>query len=307
MRLGLGGQSSGHFSPASHEPAPKPAEQPSHPARQSGNTAGFLTRPTRDQQPRRRVPARATGAAELGQAGPICSEVPDEGREVREMCGWDLCGAREMLQAVHRKAPRRTLPEDLSDPGLLGSGEHGGRYRIRTVPRGPNRVSSPRRAHKEPEWPTARGLVPPTRARWRSRGAGRSVAGQAKHPPNPLFSLPFPHRGDAGSGAKRQGTRLDLSERSLLESAHWLSAGHQGQDRSVTPRHKIRGRPVDKSVGSRRSGSGFRALRASRLVSVQSPLNRDSSIREAGYLTIASCSGIHWSPRGVHVTRSRVA
>jgi hypothetical protein len=164
MRLGLGGQSSGHFSPASPEPAPKPAEQPSHPAWQSGNTAGFLTRPTRDQQPRRRVPARATGAAELGQAGPICSEVPDEGREVREMCGWDLCGAREMLQAVHRKGPRRTLPEDLSDPGLLGAGEHGGRYRIRTVPRGPNRVSSPSRAHKEPEWATARGLVPPTRS-----------------------------------------------------------------------------------------------------------------------------------------------
>jgi len=150
MRLGLGGQSSGHFSPASREPAPKPAEQPSHPAWQSGNTAGFLTRPTRDQQPRRRVPARATGAAELGQAGPICSEVPDEGREVREMCGWDLCGAREMLQAVHRKGPRRTLPEDLSDPGLLGAGEHGGRYRIRTVPRGLNRVSSPSRAHKVP-------------------------------------------------------------------------------------------------------------------------------------------------------------
>jgi len=178
MRLGLGGQSSGHFSPASREPAPKPAEQPSHPAWQSGNTAGFLTRPTRDQQPRRRVPARATGAAELGQAGPICSEVPDEGREVREMCGWDLCGAREMLQAVHRKGPRRTLPEDLSDPGLLGAGEHGGRYRIRTVPRGPNRVSSPSRAHKEPEWATARGLVPPTRA-------------------NPRVSTPCPTLGDA--------------------------------------------------------------------------------------------------------------
>ena len=110
MWLGLGGQSSGHFSPVSRDPAPKPAEQPSHPAWQSGNTAGFLTRPTRDQQPRRRVPARATGAAELGQAGPICSEVPDEGREVREMCGWDLCGAREMLQAVHRKVSGGPFP-----------------------------------------------------------------------------------------------------------------------------------------------------------------------------------------------------
>jgi hypothetical protein len=52
MRSRLRGQSSGHFSPASTEPAPKPAEQPSHPAWQSGSTAGFLagrTRPARDQ------------------------------------------------------------------------------------------------------------------------------------------------------------------------------------------------------------------------------------------------------------------
>ena len=40
------------------------------------------------------------------------------------------------------------LTEDLSDPGLLGAGEHGGRYRSRTAPRGPvtGRVSSPSRA-----------------------------------------------------------------------------------------------------------------------------------------------------------------
>jgi hypothetical protein len=71
--------------------------------------------------------------------------------------------------------------------------------------------------------------------------------------------------------------------------------------------HKVRGRPVDKSVGSRRSGPRFRALGASRLVSEQSSLNRRSPVRVAGYLTVTSCSGIHWSPRGVHVTRSRAA
>ena len=71
--------------------------------------------------------------------------------------------------------------------------------------------------------------------------------------------------------------------------------------------HRIRGRPVDKSVGSRLSGSGFRALGASRLLSEQSRLNRGSPGRRSGYLRIASWSGIHWSPRGVHVTRSRMA
>src|SRR5260370_33902245 len=42
-----------------------------------------------------------------------------------------------MLQAVHREGPRRTIPEDLLDPGLLGAGEHSGRYRSRRAPRGP--------------------------------------------------------------------------------------------------------------------------------------------------------------------------
>jgi hypothetical protein len=53
------------------------------------------------------------------------------------MGGWDLCGGRQMLQAVRRKGPRPVIPEDLSDPSLLGAGEHGGRYRSRTASRGP--------------------------------------------------------------------------------------------------------------------------------------------------------------------------
>ncbi len=47
------------------------------------------------------------------------------------------------------------LTEDLWDPGLLGAGEHGGRYRSRAAPRGPGtgRVSSPSRAR--PRGPSA--------------------------------------------------------------------------------------------------------------------------------------------------------
>jgi hypothetical protein len=95
MRLRLGGQASGHFSTAPPEPAPDPAKQPSHLAWHSRNTAGFLagrTRPGRDQQPRRRVPARTTDAAILSLTAPVLSESPDEGREIREMSDGDVCG-----------------------------------------------------------------------------------------------------------------------------------------------------------------------------------------------------------------------
>jgi len=70
-------------------------------------------------------------------AGPARSEVPDEGCKVREMSGRDLCGGCQMLQAICRKRPRRVIPEDLSDPSLLGAGEHGADYRSRTRTSGP--------------------------------------------------------------------------------------------------------------------------------------------------------------------------
>jgi hypothetical protein len=95
MRLRLGGQASGHFPTAPSEPAPDPAKQPSHLAWHSRNTTGSLagrTRPTRDQQPRRRVPARTTDTPVLGLAGPALPEPPDEGREIRKMSDGDICG-----------------------------------------------------------------------------------------------------------------------------------------------------------------------------------------------------------------------
>jgi hypothetical protein len=51
----------------------------------------------------------------------VLPESPDEGREVREMGGLDLGGGGQMLQAIHLDGPRQVIPEDLSDPGLLGA------------------------------------------------------------------------------------------------------------------------------------------------------------------------------------------
>ena len=95
MRVCLGGQSADHFPTAPPEPAPKPAEEPSHLAWHSQDTTGLLAgriRPNRDQQPRRRVPARTSGAAVLSLAGPGHPEIPDEGGEIREMSNRDICG-----------------------------------------------------------------------------------------------------------------------------------------------------------------------------------------------------------------------
>jgi hypothetical protein len=93
--------------------------------------------------------ARLTDAAEVGMAGPARSEVPDEGREVREMCGWDLCRGRQMLQAVRQKSPRSVTPEDLSDPSLLGAGEHGGVMVAEQHPAGQRPGGWPRASEKE--------------------------------------------------------------------------------------------------------------------------------------------------------------
>jgi len=71
------------------------------------------------------MPVRVTDAAVAGLATPVRPETPDKGREVRQMCGWDLGGDRQMLQTVRRKSPRHVLAENLSDPSLLGAGEHG--------------------------------------------------------------------------------------------------------------------------------------------------------------------------------------
>jgi len=147
MLARLRGQLSGHVPPAPPEPAPKPAEQPSHLAWRSGNMAAPLARvrtPRRhrirrapDQQPHRHMPVRVTDAAVAGLASTVRSETSDKGREVGQMCGWDVCGGPP-------DAPDNTLGESPSGDsrGSLGHEPPGrGRawrgYRSRPAPRGP--------------------------------------------------------------------------------------------------------------------------------------------------------------------------
>jgi len=68
------------------------------------------------------------------------------------MSGRYLRGGGKMIQAIRLDGPRRVIPKDVSDPSLLGTGEHGGRYRSRTAPRGPVRVSRTRRPSAEWTW-----------------------------------------------------------------------------------------------------------------------------------------------------------
>jgi hypothetical protein len=81
--------------------------------------------------------ARPSHRCPRTESGRPRTEISDEGREIREMCRWDLCGGRQMLQAVRRTGPRRMTPEDISDPSLLRARNHSGRYRSRTAPSGP--------------------------------------------------------------------------------------------------------------------------------------------------------------------------
>jgi hypothetical protein len=58
-------------------------------------------------------------------AGAVLPETPNEHRQVRQMSGRDLGGGGQMLQAIRLGNPGRVIAEDLSDPNLLSTGEHG--------------------------------------------------------------------------------------------------------------------------------------------------------------------------------------
>lgn len=136
MRIRLGGQPAGHFPTTPPEPAPKPAEQPSHqrPAawRSCSMTASSVPFSRRhrgrrppDQHPVRLVCVGITDAAGAGLASAVLPEAPNERRQVGQMPRRDLHSGSQMLQAIGLDGPRPVIGEDVADPGLLATGEHG--------------------------------------------------------------------------------------------------------------------------------------------------------------------------------------
>src|SRR5512142_70120 len=78
-----------------------------------------------DQHPVRLVRGGVTGAAVAGLAGPVLPQAPNERCQVGQMSGRDLHGGGQMFEAIRLDGPRRVIGEDVADPGLLGTGEHG--------------------------------------------------------------------------------------------------------------------------------------------------------------------------------------
>jgi hypothetical protein len=129
----------GHFSPPTPEPPPKPAEQPSHQrlvAGRSWNMTASRVRFSRASRHRSRRPpdqhpfrlVRGVGVADptvAGMAGAVLPETPNEHRQVRQMSGRNLGGGGQMFQAIRLDDPGRVIAEDLSNPNLLSTGEHG--------------------------------------------------------------------------------------------------------------------------------------------------------------------------------------
>jgi len=60
-----------------------------------------------------------------GLAGAVLSQAPNERRQAGQMSGRDLHGGGQVLEAIRLDGPRRVIGEDVTDPGLLGTGEHG--------------------------------------------------------------------------------------------------------------------------------------------------------------------------------------
>jgi hypothetical protein len=78
-----------------------------------------------DQDSRRLVPLGITDPAVLRLATPMRSEAPDVGGKISEMRPRDLGAGGQMLQAISLNHPRRVICQNVSDPSLLGTGEHG--------------------------------------------------------------------------------------------------------------------------------------------------------------------------------------
>jgi hypothetical protein len=66
-----------------------------------------------------------TGATVAGLASAVLPEAPNERRQVCQMFARNLHCGGQMFQAIRLDDPRRTVAENVADPSLLGTGEHG--------------------------------------------------------------------------------------------------------------------------------------------------------------------------------------
>jgi hypothetical protein len=71
------------------------------------------------------VPLGVTNPAVLRLATAMRAEAPHVGGEISEMRTRDLGAGGQMLQAICLNHPRRVICENVPDPSLLGTGEHG--------------------------------------------------------------------------------------------------------------------------------------------------------------------------------------
>ncbi len=83
------------------------------------------------------MPVGITKAPDLPLARAPLMQAPHEGGQVGRVCARDLRGAREVLKAERLDGPRRVVRQDVTDPSLLGTGEHAAGYRSRTRRGGP--------------------------------------------------------------------------------------------------------------------------------------------------------------------------
>ncbi len=77
------------------------------------------------------MPVSIAEPPDVAQTRAMPTQGADEGGEVGCVRPWDLGRGRKMLQAERLDGPRRVVRQDIADPSLLGTREHGGGYRSR--------------------------------------------------------------------------------------------------------------------------------------------------------------------------------
>ncbi len=83
------------------------------------------------------MPMGIAESPDVTQARTMPTQRADDGGKVGYVRPWDVGCGRKMLQAERLDGPRRVIRQDIADPSLLGTREHGGGYRSRMSAAGP--------------------------------------------------------------------------------------------------------------------------------------------------------------------------